>query len=103
MGGFVQVARELDGVEPGRHRIPALAEDRDGVVGWITQEAFERFVGRQIEELTAQGGLLVIRSVFQEFQRQQSGSEVHSWYFMAFKNRRSRLPVPTMHFEIRPK
>ncbi|MBW6399180.1 M81 family metallopeptidase [Roseomonas sp. HJA6] len=54
MGGFVQVAREFDGVELVGIESPLWPKTGTGS-GWITNEAFERFVGRQIEELKAQG------------------------------------------------
>lgn len=54
MGGFVQVAREFDGVELVGIESPLWPKTGTGS-GWITNEAFERFVGRQIEQLKAQG------------------------------------------------
>ncbi len=54
MGGFVQVAREYDGVELVGIESPLWPRTGTGS-GWITNEAFETFVTRQIEELTAQG------------------------------------------------
>jgi len=54
MGGFVQMAREFDGVELVGIESPLWPKTGTGS-GWITHEAFERFVGRQIEELKAQG------------------------------------------------
>jgi len=54
MGGFVQVAREYDGVELVGIESPLWPKTGTGS-GWITNEAFETFVGRQIEELKAQG------------------------------------------------
>jgi microcystin degradation protein MlrC len=54
MGGFVQVAREYDGVELVGIESPLWPKTGTGS-GWITQEAFERFLGRQVEELAAQG------------------------------------------------
>lgn len=54
MGGFVQVAREFDGVELVGIESPLWPKTGTGS-GWITNEAFERFVGRQIEQLREQG------------------------------------------------
>ncbi|MBR0681865.1 M81 family metallopeptidase [Roseomonas eburnea] len=54
MGGFVQVAREYDGVELVGIESPLWPKTGTGS-GWITNEAFETFLGRQIEELTARG------------------------------------------------
>ena len=54
MGGFVQVAREYDGVELVGIESPLWPKTGTGS-GWITNEAFETFLGRQIEELKAQG------------------------------------------------
>jgi microcystin degradation protein MlrC len=54
MGGFVQVAREFDGVELVGIESPLWPKTGTGS-GWITQEAFETFVSRQIEQLAAQG------------------------------------------------
>ena len=54
LGGFVKVAREYDGVELVGIESP-LFPKRGTASGWITEEAFERFAGRMIEELKAQG------------------------------------------------
>lgn len=54
MGGFVQVAREYDGVELVGIESPLWPKTGTGS-GWITNEAFEAFLGRQIEELKVQG------------------------------------------------
>lgn len=54
MGGFVQVAREYDGVELVGIESPLWPKTGTGS-GWITREAFETFVSRQIEQLKAQG------------------------------------------------
>ncbi|KAA2214281.1 M81 family metallopeptidase [Teichococcus oryzae] len=54
IGGFVQVAREYDGVELVGIESP-LDSKRGSGSGWITTQAFERFVGRMVEELRAQG------------------------------------------------
>ena len=54
MGGFVQVAREYEGVELVGIESPLWPKTGTGS-GWITNEAFETFVGRMIEELRAQG------------------------------------------------
>ncbi|MBR0648165.1 M81 family metallopeptidase [Roseomonas terrae] len=54
MGGFVQVAREFDGVELVGIESPLWPKTGTGS-GWITNEAFETFVGNQIEALKARG------------------------------------------------
>ncbi|HTJ91225.1 MAG TPA: M81 family metallopeptidase [Acidocella sp.] len=54
IGGFVKVAREFDGVELVGIESP-LWSKRDTGSGWITNDAFEHFVGRMVEELAAQG------------------------------------------------
>ena len=54
MGGFVQVAREFDGVELVGIESPLWPKTGTGS-GWITNEAFETFVGRQIEQLKSLG------------------------------------------------
>ncbi|MFC3126895.1 M81 family metallopeptidase [Pseudoroseomonas globiformis] len=54
IGGFVQVAREYDGVELVGIESP-LDSKRGSGSGWITTAAFERFVGRMVEELKAKG------------------------------------------------
>ncbi len=54
IGGFVQVAREYPDVELVGIVSPGFPVTGTGS-GWITEEAFETFVGRQVEELK-QGG-----------------------------------------------
>ncbi|MSP49038.1 MAG: M81 family peptidase [Alphaproteobacteria bacterium] len=54
IGGFVKVAREFDGVELIGIESP-LFPKRGTASGWITTEAFERFLGKMISELKAQG------------------------------------------------
>jgi microcystin degradation protein MlrC len=54
MGGFVQVAREYDGVELVGIESPLWPRTGTGS-GWVTPEAFETFLGRMIEQLRAQG------------------------------------------------
>lgn len=54
MGGFVQVAREFDGVDLVGIESPLWPRTGTGS-GWITNEAFESFVGRQIESLREHG------------------------------------------------
>lgn len=54
IGGFVQVAREFQDVELVGIESPLWPKTGSGS-GWVTQEAFETFLGRQIEELKAQG------------------------------------------------
>lgn len=54
MGGFVKVAREHDNVELVGIESPLQPKTGTGS-GWITNEAFERFAGKMIEELKAQG------------------------------------------------
>jgi len=54
MGGFVKVAREFDGVELVGIESPLFPKTGTGS-GWITQEAYETFVGRMIEEIAATG------------------------------------------------
>jgi microcystin degradation protein MlrC len=54
MGGFVKVAREFDGVELVGIESPLFPKTGTGS-GWITREAYETFVGRMIEEITATG------------------------------------------------
>lgn len=54
MGGFVQVAREYDGVELTGIESPLWPRTGTGS-GWITNEAFEAFLSRQIEQLKALG------------------------------------------------
>jgi microcystin degradation protein MlrC len=53
MGGFVKVAREFDGVELVGIESPLWPRTGTGS-GWITQEAYETFVGKMISELRAQ-------------------------------------------------
>ena len=54
MGGFVQVAREYDGVELVGIESPLWPRTGSGS-GWVTQEAYETFVGRMIAQLKAEG------------------------------------------------
>jgi microcystin degradation protein MlrC len=54
MGGFVKMAREFDGVELVGIESP-LWPKTGTASGWITQEAYETFVGKMIAELEAQG------------------------------------------------
>lgn len=54
MGGFVQVAREHDGVELVGIESPLWPRTGTGS-GWITTEAFETLLGRMIEALRTQG------------------------------------------------
>jgi len=54
MGGFVQVAREHEGVELVGIESPLWPKTGTGS-GWITTEAYEHFLGRQIAELKASG------------------------------------------------
>jgi microcystin degradation protein MlrC len=56
MGGFVQVAREYDGVELIGITSPLFPRTGTGS-GWVTTEAYEHFVGIMIEELKAQSKL----------------------------------------------
>lgn len=54
MGGFVKVAREYDGVELVGIESPLWPRTGTGS-GWITTEAYEHFLGRQVAELEAGG------------------------------------------------
>jgi hypothetical protein len=54
MGGFVKVAREFDGVELVGIDSPLWPKTGTGS-GWITQEAYETFVGKMIAEIAATG------------------------------------------------
>jgi microcystin degradation protein MlrC len=54
MGGFVKVAREFDGVELVGIESPLFPKTGTGS-GWITREAYEAFVGRMIDEISATG------------------------------------------------
>ncbi len=54
MGGFVKVAREYDGVELVGIESPLWPKTGTGS-GWITQEAYETFLGRMIAQLKAGG------------------------------------------------
>jgi microcystin degradation protein MlrC len=54
MGGFVQVAREYEGVELVGIESPLFPKTGSGS-GWVTEETFEHFVGRMIEKLKAGG------------------------------------------------
>ncbi len=52
MGGFVKMAREFEGVELVGIESPLWPKTTIGS-GWVTQEAFETFVGKMIAEITA--------------------------------------------------
>jgi len=54
MGGFVKVAREYAGVELVGIESPLWPKTGSGS-GWVTEEAFETFVGRMIAQLRAEG------------------------------------------------
>src|SRR6202008_4306448 len=54
IGGFVKVAREHEGVELVGIESPLWPKTGTGS-GWITQEAYEHFLSRQIAELKAGG------------------------------------------------
>ena len=54
MGGFVKVAREFDGVELVGIESP-LWPKTGTASGWVTGEAWDRFVGKMLAELKAQG------------------------------------------------
>ena len=54
MGGFVKVAREHDGVELVGIESPLWPKTGTGS-GWITEDAYEPFLGRMIAELKAGG------------------------------------------------
>ena len=54
LGGFVQVAREHDGVSLAGIESPYWPRTGSGS-GWITTDAYEHFVGRMIAGLRAQG------------------------------------------------
>ncbi|SJZ34698.1 Microcystin degradation protein MlrC, contains DUF1485 domain [Enhydrobacter aerosaccus] len=54
MGGFVQVAREYEGVELLGIESPLWPRTGTGS-GWITAEAYETFLGRMIADLRAEG------------------------------------------------
>jgi microcystin degradation protein MlrC len=54
MGGFVKVAREYDGVELVGIESPLFPKTGTGS-GWITEEAYETFVGRALSELAERG------------------------------------------------
>src|ERR1700726_3294771 len=54
MGGFVKVAREFDEVELVGIESPLWPKTGTGS-GWVTEEAWDRFVGKMIAELKAQG------------------------------------------------
>jgi microcystin degradation protein MlrC len=53
MGGFVKMAREFDGVELVGIESPLWPKTGTGS-GWVTQEAYETFVGRMIAEIKAE-------------------------------------------------
>jgi microcystin degradation protein MlrC len=50
MGGFVKMAREFDGVELVGIESPLWPKTYMGS-GWVTEEAFETFVGKMIAEI----------------------------------------------------
>jgi microcystin degradation protein MlrC len=52
MGGFVKVAREFDGVELTGIESPLWPKTYMGS-GWVTQDAYETFVGKMIAEIAA--------------------------------------------------
>ena len=52
MGGFVQVAREFDEVELVGIGSPLWPRTGSGS-GWLTEQAYETFVGRMIAEIRA--------------------------------------------------
>lgn len=54
IGGFVQVAREFDGVEVVGLESPRWPKTGSGS-GWVTEEAFEHFSARMLAGLRAQG------------------------------------------------
>ena len=54
MGGFVQVAREYEGVELVGIELPLWPKTGSGS-GWVTREAYETFVGRMLAQLRAEG------------------------------------------------
>jgi microcystin degradation protein MlrC len=54
MGGFVQVAREYDGVELTGIESPLWPKTGSGS-GWVTEEAYQTFVGRMVAQLKAEG------------------------------------------------
>ena len=54
MGGFVKMAREFDGVELVGIESPLWPRTGTGS-GWVTQQAYETFVGRMIAELRSSG------------------------------------------------
>jgi microcystin degradation protein MlrC len=54
IGGFVQVAREFAGVELVGIESPLWPKTGSGS-GWVTNEAFESFLGTQLAQLRAQG------------------------------------------------
>src|SRR5258707_3960436 len=52
MGGFVKMAREFDGVELVGIESPLWPKTYMGS-GWVTEDAYEDFVGRMIAEIRA--------------------------------------------------
>jgi microcystin degradation protein MlrC len=54
IGGFVKVAREFDGVELIGIESPLWSKRGTGS-GWLTNETYEHFISKMIEEITAQG------------------------------------------------
>lgn len=55
MGGFVTVAREHENVELVGIESPLPPKTGISGSGWVTNEAFERFVGKMVEQLIEQG------------------------------------------------
>src|SRR6201987_6180403 len=53
MGGFVKMAREFDGVELVGIESPLWPKTGSGS-GWVTNEAYETFLGTMIAELKEQ-------------------------------------------------
>src|SRR5260221_14220895 len=54
MGGFVKLAREFDGVELVGIESPLWPRTGTGS-GWITNDAYETFVGRMLAGIKAEG------------------------------------------------
>jgi microcystin degradation protein MlrC len=54
IGGFVQVAREYEGIELTGIESPLFPKTGTGS-GWVTEEAFETFVGKMVAELKSTG------------------------------------------------
>src|SRR5690348_8253586 len=53
MGGFVQVAREYEGVELVGIESPLWPRTGSGS-GWVTGQAYEHFVGRMLGQMQAE-------------------------------------------------